>query len=707
MVNIEIDGKKFEAEAGSMIIEVADANQVYIPRFCYHKKLSVAANCRMCLVEVANIPKPVPACATPVADGMVVKTQSEAAKAAQKAVMEFLLINHPLDCPICDQGGECELQDLALGYGDDVSRYSERKRVVQDKDIGPLIETELTRCIHCTRCVRFGTEVAGMRELGMLGRGEFSEIGTFVAKSVESEVSGNVIDLCPVGALTAKPSRYTARPWELEAHASVAPHDCLGSNIDVHTRRGRVIRVVPRENESINEVWISDRDRFSYQAVHSDKRLRAPMIKENGQWREVDWHTALSRVVGGINDILSKHGADALAALASPSSTTEELYLLQKWIRALGSEQVEHRLRQGDFSADSQGVTLPGLGMNVNELEQLNATLLVGSNLRMEQPIAALRLRKSTREGKVFVINQRDYQLNFRVTEKTITEPANWLAELAAVAVAAGVTDGAEALAAPVEEKHKAMAAELKDGEKTAIFLGAEAFAHPQYAQLVALCQRLAKATGATFGVFTPGANYAGGAIAGAQPNAHDHTRAGGLAAMLEKAKAYVLLNCEPGLDTLQGEAARKAMEEAELIVALTPFANGELSDYADILLPIGTFAETSGTFVNAAGQWQSFQGAVPPEGEARPAWKVLRVLANFMEMEGFDYVSSEAVLEEVKAKAVPASLQDGLWPLLQDKSVGAGITVVPVGIYGVDPLVRRAAALQATEAGKVSRGLE
>ncbi len=705
MVNIEIDGKKIEAEAGSMIIEVADANGVYIPRFCYHKKLSVAANCRMCLVEVANVPKPVPACATPVADGMVVKTKSPLARAAQKAVMEFLLINHPLDCPICDQGGECELQDLALGYGEDVSRYTERKRVVRDKDIGPLIETELTRCIHCTRCVRFGTEIAGMRELGMLGRGEYSEIGTFVEKSVESEVSGNVIDLCPVGALTAKPSRYQARPWELNAHKSVAAHDCLGSNIEIHTRRGRVIRVVPAENESINEVWLSDRDRFSYEAIHSPHRLQAPMIKENGAWTTVDWHTALSKVVGRLNEVLSANGADALGALASPSSTTEELYLLQKLVRALGSHNIDHRLHQTDFSLDSKGLHAPVLEFGVDALERLDATLLVGSNIRMEQPIAALRLRKSTRNGQVFALNQEDYPFNFKLAGKRIARPKDWLAELANIAVTLG-SDKAwiAALAGTPTAEHKSIADALKAGENSAVILGAVAQSHPAFAALMAMTREISILSGAKWGVLSHGANAVGAHVAGALPvSATGQAMGKNAKQIIDQCRAFILLGCEPGRDSAFGDQAVAAFKNADFVVALSAFANGELLEYADVLLPIGTWAETSGTYFNACGQRQTFQGAIPPVGEARPAWKVLRVLGNFMELEGFDYTSTEEIMAELGERAIPKL---STWPTFE--SVDCTVdTVKEWSIYDTDMIVRRAKSLQMTTAGEASRGLE
>lgn len=709
MVNIEIDGKKLTAEAGSMIIEVADANDVYIPRFCYHKKLSVAANCRMCLVEVSNIPKAVPACATPVADGMVVQTSSDSAREAQKAVMEFLLINHPLDCPICDQGGECELQDLAVGFGDDDSNYCENKRVVHDKNIGPLIETEMTRCIHCTRCVRFGMEIAGIRELGMLGRGDTAEIGTFVGKCVDSEVSGNIIDLCPVGALTAKPSRYKYRPWELQGTPSIAAHDCLGSNIDIHHRRGKVIRVVPRDNEAVNEVWLSDRDRYSYQALNSDSRLKSPMIKENGQWKTVDWQTALERAVGGLNAVLQKHGSESIGALASPSATTEEFYLLQKLMRNLGSNNIDHRLRQLDFSDSENDPLFPELGRDIASLETLDASLLIGCNLRKELPLAALRLRKSTFSGKVCVINQQDYEFNFKLAEKNIVAADDFAEEMAAVLKAA-----CEVLSeAPldnewqkligdvnVNDSHKHIANLLIQGKQKAIILGAVAQSHADFATLRALAGKLAEVTGASCGVISAGANSAGAYLAGAVPHRRpDEGDVDGknVSQMLaDNLKAFLLFNVEPGEDITQSEAALAAMKQAEFVVSLTLFNDGEALDYADVLLPLAAFSETSGSYVNLNGIAQSFTGAVSACGEARPGWKILRVLGNFMEFDGFDYESSEAVLDEMTFQIAGQSINNHI--MLPESLKSESGYVAEVGIYAVDSIVRRASALQQTQ---------
>ena len=714
MVNIEIDGKKVKAEPGSMIIEVADANEVYIPRFCYHKKLSIAANCRMCLVEVANIPKPVPACATPVADGMVIETQSDTAREAQKAVMEFLLINHPLDCPICDQGGECELQDLAVGYGDDESHYTESKRVVHDKNIGPLISTEMTRCIHCTRCVRFGMEIAGVRELGMTGRGETAEIGTFIAKSVDSEVSGNVIDLCPVGALTAKPSRYSYRPWELIASASISPHDCLGSNIDLHTRNNKVLRVVPGDNDVVNEVWIADRDRYSYEALNSEKRLHHPMLKTNGKWQQVDWQTALERVVGGLNDVLQKHGSDSVAALVSPSATTEEMYLTQKLIRNLDSNNIDHRLRQTDFSDDDNDPAFPDLGREIASLEELDATLLVGCNLRKELPLAAVRLRKSTFMGKISVINQQDYPFNFKIANKHIVAADSFASELAGVLkAAAGDKLGAAwtKLVAKIEvsEAQQKTADLLSKGHQTAIILGAVAQSHAEYGNLRAIANKLAEITGASAGVISQGGNSAGAYLAGAVPHRKpgaDISKASGktVAEMYkDDCKAYLLLNVEAGADSADSEAALAAMEQAEFVVSLSNFADGEVTEYADVMLPMAAFTETSGSYVNLNGVWQSFKGAVAPQGESRPAWKILRVLGNFMEFEGYDFESSEEVLAEMEAALAKSGGQSAFVAKAPKSLKSKAQQVKETGIYEVDGVVRRAASLQATKDGQAA----
>ena len=707
-VNIEVNGIPLKARKGAMLIEITDAAGIAIPRFCYHKKLSVAANCRMCLVEVEKAPKPLPACATPVMEGMKVYTESPKALAAQKGTMEFLLINHPLDCPICDQGGECELQDMALGYGADVSRFAERKRVVRDKNIGPLIATDMTRCIHCTRCVRFGEEVAGLRELGATGRGESVEIGTYVAHSVGSELSGNVIDLCPVGALTAKPSRYRGRSWEYVQHPAIAPHDSVGSNIFIHTLRGQVMRVVPRENEAINETWISDRDRFSYEGIYSDDRLVRPWVKGE----EADWEVALETASKGLREVIAQHGAEAVGFLLSPTATVEELYLAQKLARGLGVANIDHRLRQADFSDQDAAPVFPWLGQELADLEKVGAALLIGSNVRMEQPLAGHRLRKAALAGgRILLINPRDFEFLFPVAAKVIADPAGMVAALVGVALAVAELKGQDlptelaALAGGVSagETERAIAEHLVNQAPATVLLGNLAVAHPAFAQLRALASFVAACSGARLGYLPEAANSAGGWLVGALP----HRLPGGASAptvgldtrsMLEAPrKAYVLLGVEPELDCWDGAAALKALQAAEWVVSLNPFASAASKAYAHVILPVATFAETSGSYVNAEGLWQSFSGASKPFGEARPAWKVLRVLGNLSGVAGFDYVSSEEIRAEAEntcAQVQPDNTLDSGKPLVPFKSEGLH-RVAEVPIYAADSLVRRARSLQ------------
>jgi NADH-quinone oxidoreductase subunit G len=714
MIEIEIDGKKFQVEPGKMIIEVADQADIRIPRFCYHKKLSVAANCRMCLVDVEKSGKPLPACATPVTDGMIVRTQSAKALDAQKGVMEFLLLNHPLDCPICDQGGECELQDVAMGYGKDISRYHEGKRSVKDKSLGSLVATEMTRCIHCTRCVRFGDEVAGLQELGTMGRGEATEIGTYVEKSLTSELSGNIIDLCPVGALTSKPYRFHARPWELEQHPSIAPHDCIGSNISIHTLREKVMRVAPRENEAINETWISDRDRFSYEGINHDQRLLMPMVKQDGQWQVVDWPVALEAVASGLKQIIAKQGAKQIGALLSPSSTVEEAYLLQKILRELGSNNIDHRLQQTDFAAQHTIAAFPGLHINLEMLEQQQTIVLVGSHITREQPIAAHRVRKATLQGAaVHVINPVDYPFHFEMVGKQIVKPSAMpqvLAEVIKALLDVGVTapvDGLMKLVANSQpsDAAKALAAQLqKDGQKL-IVLGAIAQNHPYASTIQYLADILARMTHAHVGLLTPGANAAGAWLVGAVPHrgvAMKHIEEPGLNtyAMLQaKLAAYILFNVEPGLDCADPVLANAAMEQAELVVAITPFFCEKVASYADVLLPSVPFAETSGTFVNTEGKWQRFKGAAPAQGEARPGWKVLRVLGNVLQLNHFDYQSSEDIFNAAQKATADVTNQQRNelhLPATIPTAIEGIERISAWPIYRADTLVRRAPALQA-----------
>ena len=716
-VNVEINGKPVKARKGEMIIRVTDAHGAYVPRFCYHDKLSVAANCRMCLVEVEKAPKPMPACATPVAEGMKIFTDSPRAIGAQRATMEFLLINHPLDCPICDQGGECELQDLAVGFGRDVSRFTERKRSVLDENLGPLIATDMTRCIHCTRCIRFTEEIAGIQELGMIGRGEQMKVRTYIESTVHHELSGNVIDLCPVGALVSKPYRFTARAWEMMSVPLVSPHDGTGSNLFGHVLRGRLMRVVPRENEAINEIWISDRDRFSYEAVYSDDRLQRPMIRKDGQWVETDWETALTVAAAGLRG----RGAQ-LGVLASPSATLEELYLAGRVARGLGSANIDSRLRQRDFRDQAADPLYPNLGLRIADIDSLQGLLIVGSNLRREAPILAHRVRKAAGRGaNVALLNPAVFNYHFPVACYLKSAPAAQVADLAAVLRAASEAAGAAVPAhlaqlvggAQVTEQHRAAAAALASGEKRAVWLGALALRHPRFADLRALAAALAQVTGASFGALAEGANAAGAYLAGAVP----HREAGGkpvaspgltAADMLTgPLKSYLLLGVEPWTDAPETDAAR-ALGQAEVVVAITPFASEALRKVAHVLLPAGTFAETSGTYVNLEGIWQSQTGAAAPVGESRPAWKILRVLGNLLGLAGFEYQSSEEVREELAtltgaSTAYAAPAYSGQHPVGREAAAPTAQGVVDVPMYQIDAVVRRAPSLQRTREGRTS----
>lgn len=719
VITIEVDGVSVQARKGQMLIEITDANGTYVPRFCYHHKLSVAANCRMCLVEVEKAPKPLPACATPVMDGMKVFTKSDYARNAQKSVMEFLLINHPLDCPICDQGGECELQDLAVGYGSDVSRYQEKKRVVQDKNIGPLVQTEMTRCIHCTRCVRFGEEIAGVQELGATGRGENMEIGTYVEKSMSSEMSGNIIDLCPVGALTSKPFRFSARTWEMKQLPGIAPHDCTGSNVHFHVRNDRVLRVVPAENESINEVWLSDRDRFSYEALYSDDRLTVPMVKTDGQWQEVDWETALQVVTDRLQKVIDKNGAEKTGALISATASIEETYLVQKIMRDLGSNNIDHRLGQIDFSDQSQASAFPWLGQSIGDLENLGAALIVGGNLRKEQPILNHRLRKASLKGAhVMQLNPVAYEFNYRLSAELIVSPAALLTNLAAILkvlldgkdVGDDVRDLLKNI--KIEAAHTDIANKLSAAESTTVLLGALCDSHPQFAVIRALAGLIAVHSGASLGYTGGAANSAGACLSGALP----HRQAGGAAIakpglnaasmLAEGLSAYIIYGVEPELDCWDASVAVEALESAECVIAFTAFVSDQMQGYADVLLPLAQFAENEGSYINVEGLRQEFKGAVVPLGEARPGWKILRVLANKLGIDGYQYNSVSDVADELDSLIGDIEAENQIEWSLPTSLPGANgnlqrLSDVPMN--AADAFVRRAKSLQMT--GDVADG--
>jgi NADH-quinone oxidoreductase subunit G len=701
MLTLEVDGKSVQVPNGSTVMDAAHKLDIYVPHFCWHKKLTIAANCRMCLVQVEKAPKPLPACATPAAEGMKVWTHSEAAVTAQKGVMEFLLINHPLDCPICDQGGECQLQDLAVGYGASSSRYDEPKRVVLNKNLGPLIATDMTRCIHCTRCVRFGQEIAGVMELGMANRGEFAEIMTFVGRTVDSELSGNMIDLCPVGALTSKPFRYTARTWELARRKSVSPHDGLGSNLVVQVKNDRVMRVVPLENETVNECWLSDKDRFSYEGLNSPDRLTRPLLRRDGQLVETDWQTALEYAAGELARVRDQHGADAIGALASPHSTLEEMHLAQKLVRALGSDSIDFRLRQSDFSIAAPPPSAPWLGMSIAEFAALDRVLVVGSFLRNDHPLLAHRLRQAAKRGaQVSLLHASDDDLLIRIAHKAIVAPSAMPRLLAEIVVAAAAAAGKAAPAqlsgiAPSAQA-QAIAASLASGERKGIFLGNFAQHHPQAEQLHALAQELARSTGARQGFLTEAANSVGGYIARALP------QRGGMnaqAMLASPRKAYLLLHAETDLDAADPAAARRAFEAAECVIALSPFRSG-VAEHADVVLPISPFSETAGIFINCEGRVQAFNGVAPPLGETRPAWKVLRVLGSLLGLEGFAQDSIEAVRRELpQPEAIAAALSNATSTAIVTPGDPDAVPerVADVPIYFADPLVRRAASLQKT----------
>jgi len=719
MVTIEINGKTLQAENGQMLIEVADKAGVAIPRFCYHKKLSVAASCRMCLVEVEKAPKPMPACATPVTDGMKVFTNSTKALAAQKSVMEFLLINHPLDCPVCDQGGECDLQDLSVGYGDGKSQFVEIKRVVKDKNIGPLIATDMTRCIHCTRCVRFGQEIAGVRELGATGRGDHMEIGLYVEGSVDSELSGNIIDLCPVGALTSKPFRFSARSWEMNSHDSIAGHDCVGSNITVHTLRDSVKRVVARENEGVNETWISDRDRFAYLGCTSSDRLLQPMRKVDGEWQECGWEDALHTAVEGFKNIVTEHSAAQLGAIVSPSSTLEEMALAEKLMRGLGSDNIDHRLRQSDYSDQDNDPLFLGLGIQLQELVEQNAVFIIGGNIRKDQPIVGHYVRQASLKGaQVSLLNPIDFTVNYNCLSHIVAAPKDIFQQLKGVAKAVMqsaanvVPDGLYTLVESTEldTQHQKIADSLINAEKAVVILGSLAQNLPDFGAIRMLASYISEQTGAVLGYLTAGANSSGAFLAGAVPHksASGETTVNGLAVqqMLEQPlNGYLLSGVEAELDIENPVQAIGALKSA-FVVSMTSYVTDSMKEYADVLLPMSVQNETSGTYVNIEGTWQSFKGIAKINGLAKPGWKILRVMGNLFDLSGFDYISSEEIKDELAQKVADQTLNTAMeWQCPQEPQSFTG-KIQRVGdlpIYAVDATTRRAQALQDTKDGQVN----
>jgi NADH-quinone oxidoreductase subunit G len=707
MVNIEVDGVAMEAPKNSMIIEATDRAGIDVPRFCYHRKLTIAANCRMCLVDVEKAPKPMPACATPVMEGMKIYTQSRRAVDAQHGVMEFLLINHPLDCPICDQGGECELQDLAMGYGRSVSRFAERKRVVKDKNAGPLIQTDMTRCIHCTRCVRFLEEIAGTSEMGGSGRGDRLEIGTCIEKSIDSEVSGNIIDVCPVGALTNKPFRFSARAWELVAQPSTAMHDGLGSSLYYHNRRGEILRAVPAENEAVNETWLSDRDRYSHFGLNADDRVLEPMVKENGDWRTVSWEEAIGVAAEALRNVVESDGADQLGVLMSSSAMTEEYFLAQRLARSLGSNNIDHRLREVDFSDDPSRPTTPVFAAGPAEIEQSDVILLIGSNIRHEAPILGHRVRKAWGKGAVIAaINPLDYPFHFSLNHKTVVAPQHMVSELTALASAvAKLTDsqlpaGFEAVDA-TEEQHN-LARVLVDGERGVLLLGQLAMSHPQAASLRLLAEWLAATTGYQINLLPHGGNPVGAWRAGAIP----HRAAGGTACeaglnareMLETPrKAYLLWGFEPDFDVSNPALAESVLAAAEKVIAVTSFATGHLADLADVILPLAPAAQAEGSMLRLDGEMSQIRPAGRPSGACKSGWKILRRLGDELGLDGFDQIDLSGLQAEMnEVCSGEAERADAL--AASGKTQADGLhRIGEVPMYGLDALCRRSEALQQT----------
>ncbi len=717
IVKFEVDGEPVEGKKGQMIMEVTDVIGAYIPRFCYHEKLSIAANCRMCLVEVEKAPKPMPACATPIGDGMKVFTRSPKAIAAQKATMEFLLINHPLDCPICDQGGECELQDLAMGFGRDVSRYTEKKRIVKDEDIGPLVSTDMTRCIHCTRCVRFGEEITGTPELGTIGRAEDMKISTYVEKAIDHELSGNIIDLCPVGALNNKPYRYSARAWEMEQHPTVSPHDCVGSNLFAHVLRGTVKRVVPRTNEAINETWISDRDRYSYEGIYSSDRLLSPRIKDGGEWQDISYEDALEK----ISQTLPRENGGKLGILASPSATIEEAHLLARIADHLGTANIDHRVRRRDFSDQDEDALFPWLGCSIADLDNRDAVLVAGSNIRKEAPIVAHRLRKAAVGGaKLCFANSQVYDYFFEIAEYLADK--GLVEQLSGVAVAAAkgnkLLPAVKALCKGVRasDQQKRVAAILTESENGLVLLGNIAGRHQAFSAVRALAASIAASTGTALGFLSEGANSAGACLAGALP----HRLTGGKARkesgldareiLDAELDAVILFGLEPDHDLTATEDVVEKLKGQSFVVAFSPYTSAAIDKAADLQIPIGTFAETAGTFVNCEGRWQSFTGVAKPVGQARPGWKVLRVLGNLLGIDDFDYLSATDVRDELQGQLgeiTPDNAYKRKAGLDKPNGQDAPANDIDIPIYEVDAVVRRATALQTTPEALRARELD
>ena len=716
VIKIEIDGIEFNVKQGSKIIEIADDAGIYIPRFCYHKKLSIAANCRMCLVEVEKAPKLFPACATPVANGMKIFTNTEKVIDAQRSVMEFLLINHPLDCPICDQGGECELQDLTIGYGCSTSRFLEKKRAFEDYDLGPLVSTDVTRCILCSRCVRFCEEIAGTKEIGIINRGSNSRIFTFLKNHLTSEISGNIIDLCPVGALTAKPSRFKFRAWELIQNSSISHHDCIGSNIYVHVFRDKIIRIVPRRNESLNESWISDRDRFSYEGLYSKDRINHPMIKKNGKWFDISWTEAISYSCQKLQNIKNKYGANQVAALASPNSTVEELFILQKLIRSLGSNNLDHRLKQLDFSNQEYFPKILGLEIDLNQIDDFDCVFVIGSDLAKEQPIIALKLRKIIKKnGKVFLLNPCDFNLNMDVSEKYITNPKNFTQIL--MQIIKNFEDKSNNKFNKIDKlfenvkinkNYSTIIDALLSSKNKLILLGSYSYTSPDFTKIISLSKLLSDISNSKYGIMTEGSNTAGAWLTGFIPhrlpgfkNITNNKGLNALDIFQKNLKSYILFGLEIENDSLYPNVCIQALKNSELNIAFSSFKSNTLLDTADIILPIASSYENTGTFINISGLWQSFSAVVPAGYEVKLGWNILCEIGKYLKLPGLDYNNTTSILKEIKSLINNESMFS--WKEMKQENfetnISGNIIIVPyISQYDIDPLVRRAHSLQKIE---------
>ncbi len=713
-VKIEIDGIEFSAKRGTKIIEVADEAGIYIPRFCYHKKLSIAANCRMCLVEVEKAPKLFPACATPIAEGMKIFTNTSKVISAQKAVMEFLLINHPLDCPICDQGGECELQDLTVGYGCTTSRFLEAKRAFQDYDFGPLVSTDVTRCILCSRCVRFCSEISGTDDLGIINRGSNSRIFTFLKSNLQSGLSGNVIDLCPVGALTAKPSKFKARPWELVQKSFISCHDSLGSNIYLHVFRDKVIRVVPKRNDVINETWISDRDRFSYEGLYSEDRVSSPMVKENGEWNSVSWSYALDVVSKNIKSIISKYGADSIGAIASPNSTCEEFYILQKLLRTLGSNNLDHRLNQVDFNFQYNMPVFPGINIGLDEIDNLDSVLIIGSDIVKDHPIIGIKLRKIINNGgNVFILNPIDFELFMNVSNKIIVNPKDFITVITCllkniVILNDNFNDKVILdLVSKVSDydKYKNFAEKFFNSKRKLILLGSYVTFTQDYSKILYLSNILAKISSSFFGILSDGSNSVGGWLTGFVP----HRLPGGLLnesgnninfsnIFSRLLKMYILFGVELENDSIYIKKHLDALNKSEFTVSFSSFKSDFLLDMVDVILPISSTYENVGTYVNISGIWQSFDPVVVSDYEVKFGWESLLNLAMSLKLNGFNYIDSYSILEDIKSSVGENLVLSWNFNEIDNlkSNVSSDLIVIPfLSQYNIDALVRRASSLQ------------